>query len=75
MLGAKELHLIPVGRVETGAHHLQNGIAFSPIGVVSLGVDPAVAEQDACRMELSVSAESFAAIKRSHQKKPDPSAK
>mgnify|MGYP001067407570 CR=1 FL=1 len=29
-----------------------------------LGVDPAVAQEDACRMEHVISAESFAAIKR-----------
>lgn len=33
-------------------------------GLVSLGVDPAVAEQDACRIEHIISRESFDKIKR-----------
>ena len=32
--------------------------------LTDLGVDPAVAQEDACRMEHVISAESFAAIKR-----------
>ena len=32
--------------------------------LVSLGVDPEVAAEDACRMEHDISAESFAAIKK-----------
>lgn len=68
MLGAKELHLTQSG--EKRARTIYERHRFFTDWLVSLGVDPAVAEQDACRMEHSVSAESFAAIKRSHQKKP-----
>ena len=32
--------------------------------LISLGVDPEVAAEDACRMEHDISAESFAAIKK-----------
>ena len=36
--------------------------------LVALGVDPAVAAEDACRMEHAISDESFEAIKRHMEK-------
>lgn len=65
MREAKELHLTQKG--ETLARTMYERHCFFTDWLTSLGVDQAAAERDACRMEHSVSAESFAAIKRSHR--------
>lgn len=67
MLDTKELHLTQAG--ETLARTVYERHRFFTDWLSSLGVDQATAEQDACRMEHCVSAESFAAIKRNHHKK------
>ena len=66
MREAKELHLTQKG--EALARTMYERHLFFTDWLISLGVDQAAAERDACRMEHSVSAESFAAIKRSHRK-------
>lgn len=67
MLGAKELHLTQSGEIL--ARSVYERHRFFTDWLISLGVDPVSAERDACRMEHSVSAESFAAIKRNQQAK------
>ena len=42
----------------------QGHITLTPSGLIYLGVDPRTAAEDACRMEHTLSAESFDAIKR-----------
>ena len=66
MREAKELHLTKKG--EALARTMYERHLFFTDWLISLGVDQAAAERDACRMEHSVSAESFAAIKQSHRK-------
>ena len=67
MLNVKELHLTKAG--EQLARTILERHRFFTDWLISLGVNPAVAERDACRMEHSVSAESFSAIKRNQQAK------
>ena len=67
MLDAKQLLLTLQG--EKLARIVYERHRFFTEWLVSLGVDRAVAETDACRMEHCVSAESFSAIKHRYAKK------
>lgn len=57
----KLLHLTPAGRAS--AEHIQERYKIIKEGLVSLGVDPEIAERDACQVEHVISPETFEKIK------------
>ena len=56
------IHLTEEGRALAGTVYERHSLISG--WLISLGVDPEVAAEDACRMEHDISAESFAAIKK-----------
>lgn len=62
MDGSYYLHLTPIG-FEIAKKIYERHCFFKEL-LISVGVDPAVAEYDACQMEHAISAESFDKLKK-----------
>ena len=63
MDGDKQIHLTELGR-EVAASIYERHCVLTE-GLISLGVDPETAEQDACRIEHDISRETFEKLKAS----------
>lgn len=58
---SKHIHLTELGREE--AEKIYERHCLLTKGLIAIGVDPVIAEQDACRIEHDISRESFDALK------------